>query len=424
MGHDVPDFLTDSLQFERDTWANGSVKDDPFYRCPPGTGDNELGTALKIQKDIDTSKFLVPPGIALSKIIYQSQSLNGEKVPVSALILWPYNPRRHDDNGLATVAWAHGACGSAAVSAPSNHQGVWHHFLAPYQIALSGYVVVATDYAGLGVSENAEGATILHEAFVPPSQANDVLYSVIAARAVFPDLSKKFVVVGHSLGGGAVWALAQRQEQVQDCLGAIAISPYTSIYNQSANFKALLITGMTPCIEKTFQDFKSAQILTESGREFLELVTSTNAGYASTLAMLRDKEWNLLQPNWRQNKYLRQFTQLTSCGGKALSVPLLVIQGECDPMVSAPAVEKTVKQTAHAADKCPLHFVSLPSVGHNGALTAGQTMWMDWIHHRFQGLELEAGFQKTQLDPVRPSSAYHQHQNWFLQPITQSYQAI
>ena len=54
---------------------------------------------------------------------------------------------------------------------PSNHKNLWQHFLGPYQLALQCYVVVATDYAGLGVAKDPSGEPIMHEHLDSASQA-------------------------------------------------------------------------------------------------------------------------------------------------------------------------------------------------------------------------------------------------------------
>jgi pimeloyl-ACP methyl ester carboxylesterase len=99
-------------------------------------------------------------------------------------------------------------------------------------MALQGYAVLGIDYTGLGVSEYANGSLIPNQAEIFPAAANDLFYGVEAAQAAFPQLlSKEFVVVGHSLGGGAAWAAAERQAQkpVNGYLGAVAGSPATNI---------------------------------------------------------------------------------------------------------------------------------------------------------------------------------------------------
>lgn len=154
--------------------------DDPFYEAPHEVSESPLGTLLKIEKNVDTIKYLLPPTTAFSRFIYQSETLNGSKVSVSAYVLWPYSPRSQPD-GYPVVAWAHRTNGFDADAGLSHHKNLWQHFLAPYQIALYGYVVVATDYAGLGVGKSSSGEPIVYKYMASPSQADDVIHSVRAA---------------------------------------------------------------------------------------------------------------------------------------------------------------------------------------------------------------------------------------------------
>ena len=61
------------------------------------------------------------------------------------------------------MKWAHGTSGSNAESAPSNIKNLWYRFQAPYQSVLNGYVIIATDYAGLGVAADDSGKQIMFE---------------------------------------------------------------------------------------------------------------------------------------------------------------------------------------------------------------------------------------------------------------------
>lgn len=109
--------------------------------------------------------------------------------------------------------------------ASSHIRGLRDGFSEPFALALSGYVVVAPDYAGLGIPD------IKSPYFVLPSQANDLAYAIQAAQTAFPKLSRQFVVMGQSQGGGVAWSSAQRQVQtpVPGYLGTVAVSPFTDI---------------------------------------------------------------------------------------------------------------------------------------------------------------------------------------------------
>ncbi len=419
----IPQPVLDALEFEKNSRVKGSLLDDPFYQIPLEFSQAAPGTLLKVEKDIDTKSYVIPAGTALSKIVYQSEKLNGTPVPVSGFILWPYAARSHQD-GYRVVAWAHGTSGASANHAPSNYKNLWQHFLAPYQLALQGYVVVGTDYAGLGVQKDASGAPIMHEYLASPSQGNDIVHSVSAARVAFPELSKDFVVIGHSQGGGAAWAVAQRAaaSPIPGYLGAIAISPYTNFLNEESVFGPRVAATICPGIASSFPDFDPQDILTAEGEKRTALMSQTGAGVAAAIAIVHNAD--LVKPDWRTNPYVGKYGDLTGSGGKPIQGPLLVIHGEADMMNSPATVKAAVENTARLFPSAQLESVWLPDVRHAPALGASQRLWMDWIADRFNGLEVPPGHRTSRLTSPRPSAAYHKDQNWYLEPASQFYQTI
>ena len=218
-----------ALSFERSNWANGSVHQEPFYQVPSNASHAPAGALLKVQIDANASAYTLPPDTALSRIMFQTETLNGTLVPASAYVLWLYLPRQVTD-GYSVVTWAHGTSGIFAECGPSHVRNLWYHFQVPYSLALQGYVVVAPDFQGLGVDRDVNGDKIIHPYASNPSHANDLIYAVQAAQTAFNSLSKRFVVVGHSQGGGAAWGAAERQSSrpVEGYLGTVTGSPLTN----------------------------------------------------------------------------------------------------------------------------------------------------------------------------------------------------
>lgn len=122
----LPDITKQALEWEKKLWATGSVLEDEFYVAPVDRADAPPGTILKVQRNTDTSLYALPLATALSRIIYQSKTLNGSLIPVSAYILWPYSPRSSPD-GYQLVAWSHGTSGTSPNSAPSHVINLWQH---------------------------------------------------------------------------------------------------------------------------------------------------------------------------------------------------------------------------------------------------------------------------------------------------------
>ncbi|KAL8901175.1 MAG: hypothetical protein Q9207_005334 [Kuettlingeria erythrocarpa] len=308
-------------------------------------------------------------------------------------------------------------------TAPSNHKNLWQHFNGPYQLALQGYVVIATDYAGLGVAEHASGEPIMHEYLASPSHANDVVYSVRAAQEAFPEISKHFVVVGHSQGGGAAWAVAQREvaSPHPGYLGAVAISPFTNFLNEEGKFSPLIGVAICRSIALSSPDFDPKEILTPDGEKRVEVMFGSRAGIAAAMALFTGGY--LIKADWKQNPHIQKHGLLTSNGGKNIRGPLLVVHGESDPMNTPAAVSKAVEKTASLFPSAQLELLWLPKVTHTPTLGASQRYWMDWIADRFAGVEVEPGFKTSQLPSARPAAVYHKEQNWYLEAASKFFHA-
>ena len=423
----LPDNASAAAAFERSTWTDGSVASDAFYSSVPVTSATAApGTLLKVEAEGNASLYNLPPSTAISRIMFQSETFEGTRVPASAYVLWPYQPRRQPDGTMPLVAWAHGASGICGDCAPSHLKNLYQHFDAPYPLALQGYVTVAPDYAGLGVYKTAGGESIVHQFLANPAHANDVFYSVQAAQAAFSQLSSDFVVMGHSQGGGAAWGAAQRQVEspVKGYLGSIALSPVTNVLELPLTDNPLVpIIGafMAPGIQSLFHEFQPKDIFREIGWERFQMYRQ--AGGCNPVAIELMTGIKLLVDDWWSNPFVRRYVELTSTGGKRIGGPLLVIQGEADPNMNFTTTTSAVNKLVQAFPDSQLDYVILPGVTHTPSLFASQRLWLDWIAARFAGVEVKAGYRRTQApEPPRPLSLYQSDANWIITTASQPYQ--
>jgi hypothetical protein len=134
-------------------------------------------------------------GSTAFRIIYRSTGLDGEPIAVSGAIFIP--PGAAPAGGRNVIAWAHPTSGVVEACAPSLMPDLAGTIWGLAEMMARGYVVVATDYPGLGTPG-------MHPYLIGVSEGRAVLDSVRAARDL-PDAgaSNRFVVWGHSQGGHA-----------------------------------------------------------------------------------------------------------------------------------------------------------------------------------------------------------------------------
>ncbi|KAL8993304.1 MAG: hypothetical protein Q9169_006440, partial [Polycauliona sp. 2 TL-2023] len=347
----------DALAYEKTNYAHGPVSTQDFYTVPPPTTTNNTpnaspGTVLKTEFETDVSKYLLPPMTSLSRFLYQTASLSNIPTPTSAAVLWPYSPKTHHTDGkYPVIVWAHGTSSVFAEHAPSNHRALWQHFLGPYQLVGAGYVVIMPDYAGLGVSKTARGEKIVHQYLAAPAHANDVVYAVQAARSIWPgELSREWLVIGHSQGGTAAWGVAQRQarEAVEGYLGAVAVAPVTSAARLEEPFVSVLGLAMMAGWAEWDKDAKISDLVTEEGAKRLKMIEESGAGTSAGIPLLLAD--GLLKPGWQSNESFKKYSDVVENGGREIAGPLLVLHGDTDQQVS---IKPTIEAVEEMARKWP-----------------------------------------------------------------------
>ncbi|MBC7833192.1 MAG: lipase, partial [Hyphomicrobium sp.] len=149
------------------------------------------GTVLRVRPQVGGA----PANAKAFRIIYRSTGLNDEPIAVSATVIYPAGPAPKD--GRDVIAWAHYTTGVAERCAPTLLPNLSGTIPGLEQMLTRGYVVVATDYAGLGLPG-------VHAYLVGISEARAVLDSVRAARDLKgAQATDRFAVWGHSQGGHA-----------------------------------------------------------------------------------------------------------------------------------------------------------------------------------------------------------------------------
>ncbi|MFE4196736.1 alpha/beta fold hydrolase [Paenarthrobacter sp. NPDC056912] len=170
----------------------------PFYLAPtPAPGPAAPGTVVRTETVVGA-----PEGATAWRVLYHSTDVRGTDTLVSGLVIAPTAPA---PNGSRTVvSWAHPTTGTAPRCAPSSGIAPFVFIEGLSDFLAAGHVVVATDYAGMGIAG-------------PPSfligatEAANVLDIARAARSVAGiGAGDRVVLWGHSQGGHAAIFAAQR----------------------------------------------------------------------------------------------------------------------------------------------------------------------------------------------------------------------
>jgi alpha-beta hydrolase superfamily lysophospholipase len=199
-------------------WATKPTEPDAFYTVPANM-PVEPGSVIRVEPFTRQ----IPDNARAWRVLYSTTRFDGTIAPASAIVLAPRVP-----SGLPSdvVAWTHGTTGVAPPCGPSVMDQPFANVPALREAIAEGWVVVATDYIGLGT----EGP---HPYLIGEGEARSALDSLRALRQMKElAVTDKTVVWGHSQGGhAAMWTgiLAPHYAPEQKLNGIAAAAPATDL---------------------------------------------------------------------------------------------------------------------------------------------------------------------------------------------------
>lgn len=348
-----------------------------FYAVSPAQLQGQPGTLIRAQPADDYS---VGKGVRAVRLLYRTRAADGTPVAASGVVLVPGG--KAPQGGWPVMAWAHGTSGVAQICAPSMMKDVYYGSdLTAFLNA--GFAVVATDYAGLGTAGP-------HQYLSKNAEANAVIDSVSAARAEVKDLARKWVVIGHSQGGGAAWAVAEHEEKLRDpgYLGAISVAGTLDLNmllsdttpNTSKNF--YLVFALYG-IKARFPQFDFAALLTEAGRKYYEKITQDGCWYYGNALSSSGELGTVVKPDWVKNRWVRRFVAENSEGDRPVGGPVLVIAGEGDHSIPLAMIRRTVGRACKMGGA--IAYRTYPGLDHDAVMTKSIPEQIRWLRDRFSG---------------------------------------
>ena len=350
-----------------------------FYDPPP-LGGRLPGTLIRSEP---FNGYSLPPGAHAVRILYVSRARDGAPDAASGVVLIPAgSPPR---SGWPVIAWAHGTSGVARMCAPSLMKDVEYGSEGLMPMVAAGFAVIATDYAGLGTPGPHQ-----YDDKIP--QANDVVYSVPAARAAVPSLGRRWVAVGHSQGGVAVWGVAELEVKLRDpsYRGAISVAgdmDFESFEAHDARDFATITNMYWPLtafgVKASYPSFDVARMLSPPMLARYEDMTTRGCWYYAYAAAAEIGQQAAVRPGWNEPPEFARYNRDSRSADKPIRGPLMVLAGDDDASVSFANIKAGVARACRL--HLPIEFVHRAGLDHDPLMDKTIGLQLDWVRARLEG---------------------------------------
>jgi pimeloyl-ACP methyl ester carboxylesterase len=358
-----------------------------FYANPAHLGHYRVGQPIKTTPLGSAEKNLRRAGRVM-RFMYRSESATGAPRAETGLIVVPHG--RAPEGGWPVVAWDHGTNGVGPACAPSRSPDLslpaYGKFVA--SLAAAGNVVVAPDYEGLGVAGEVSPYAELE------SEGRSTIDAVRAAHDLLPDLTRGWVVIGHSQGGQAALGtsqLAGTRAPQYPLLGTVPMAPASHLA------QALdILNKIKPPKLNTLPEIAYLLLSVKVSDPTFDPATVVSPGMVAGLRRARTGCFNeveawyskhrpavMFKRSWRDSEPLRLFVSRNAPGAVLSTGPLFLAQGTGDKVVApqlTAALDQHLCQIGDTVD-----FTRYPGVEHVPLVGAAADAVLEWVAGRFVG---------------------------------------
>jgi acetyl esterase/lipase len=349
-----------------------------FYAVPDPLPAGKPGQVIRLQE--------IDPGTTGAahayRVLYHSRSVQGADIAVSGLVLEPRGAA--PTGGRKVLSYAHGTTGIADECAPSRAPRASEALGLAKPFLDGGYVVVATDYEGLGTPGR-------HPYVVGISEGRGVLDIVRAARNIQSlRAGSRFAVWGHSQGGHAALFAAQLAAQYAPELhlvGAVAGAPATELpliaaalrNNPFQYYLAMAAAGFAAA----YPNLDLHDVLTDKAIEILPVVDrGCSAEVAAAFQGLRYEELASADDPMTVEPWA-EVIRASDPGHERIDAPLYVYHGGQDEQIPVVASELLAKRLCGLGQVIERRV--FPGQSHAGVIGPAMPSITRWIADRFAG---------------------------------------
>lgn len=357
---------------------------DPFY-TPPDPVPSEAGTLIRREP-----LGITVPGGTAERILYVSERADGTRAVSGGMLFLPDSPA--PAGGRPIVAWEHGTLGMGEACVPSrsdNPLGDIDTFL-PLMLQ-QGWIVVATDYVGLGTPGP-------NQYLVAQSEVRDVVNSVRAVRSIpEAEAGNRYVTFGHSQGGHAsIWTghLGPKYAPELELLGVAAAAPALNLPEiASAQWDTavgwVIGSDLIESWPTYYPDLPVDSLLTEAGRDNEARLAAECIQQSGLEALIREKLGEqffatnpLEDPQWRQALEGQTPPPMPA------SMPVFIAQGTADEVVLDWPNAMIAQDWCRAGSD--LAMLWMGDVTHEQAAHVAGPTAFQWIYQRFAGVPAQS----------------------------------
>lgn len=381
------------------------------------------------------------PGAVAWRIAYISSDMTDKKTISTGLVIAPKG--KAPKGGRPVMSWAHGTTGTAQYCGPSQvvdpaaplkeyflpDGNSWTDYGVPAlpEFIKAGYVVVATDFQGLGGGGK-------HQYQLVETQARDSIDAIRAAGAMKETgAGRTAIIYGWSQGAGAAIAAVSSPDYLArkgtafdgiSIAGAVAMAPpdfrtiappgpltdasgaammqgiFKSFSKGIANFNHLAMTLWAA--QAAYPDkLKLTDVFTPDGAAFIDEVMSNKCVHGSADAITYsygDQFSSLLRPDPVAAKQWAQ-TLVDSAGPVVKPVaPVIIYWGTKDTVVP-PMMHEIYRKNMCALGGNVARVQLAGELTHFATPAASQPLYLPWIADRLAGKPAPDGCAAEQVEP-------------------------